>query len=337
MGQESADSNGISEQLALWIPIRVEWRQTEPFIDWCYFGERRFTEPFFDQTINKLLRRPFNVLFRRLTPINVLEECHARRPGLQPSGFIFHMSRCGSTLISQMLAALPQNVVISEASPLDWMIRANIRRPEITDDERIEWIECMASALGQKRHSQERHFFIKFDSWHIFELDLIERAFPGVPWIFLYRNPLEVMVSQNKQRGAGFFPGILEHVSLGLNLPEALKISLEEYTARVLARICETALEHKDNPNGLFVNYTQLPEAVALILSRHFRVNCSGEDIAGMNAAARFDAKSPKSEFVNDAEKKQREASETIHQLSDKWLMPLYKKMEIVRRDSADM
>jgi hypothetical protein len=37
-----------------------------------------------------------------------------------PDGFVFHMSRCGSTLVAQMLAVVPDHVVVSEAEPLDY-------------------------------------------------------------------------------------------------------------------------------------------------------------------------------------------------------------------------
>ena len=39
-------------------------------------------------------------------------------PGVPIAGFIFHMSRCGSTLLSQALAAFESNIVVSEAAPL---------------------------------------------------------------------------------------------------------------------------------------------------------------------------------------------------------------------------
>jgi hypothetical protein len=325
----------IAEHLERWIPIRIQWQQTVPLIDWCYLGERRFTESFFDQTIELLFRTPFNLLVRPLTTIDVLEQCHKIRPGLQPNGFIFHLSRCGSTLVSQMLASLPKNIVISEASPLDWMIRAKVRRPDISVEEHIAWIQWMVSALGQKRYSEAQHYFIKLDSWHTFNLDLIERAFPNVPWIFLYRNPIEVMVSHDKQRGAGTVPGMIDYQLEGLSLMDSLQISPEEYVARVLAKVCEFALERCNSPNVLFVNYNQLPQVLTSNILEHFNVSYSDEEIEQMNDVARFDAKSPTIEFTNDVESKQREASETIRQISDKMLMPLYEQLEAVRLKSA--
>src|SRR5258708_37436366 len=88
-----------------WVPIGVEWRDGRPEIDWCLAGGERFLEPFFGDTLRRLVARPFNKVFRRRTSIEALEVWADRRPGLVPSGFIFHMSRCGSTLAAQMVAA----------------------------------------------------------------------------------------------------------------------------------------------------------------------------------------------------------------------------------------
>ena len=92
---------------------------------WCYLGEDRFVAPFFEQTISRHSRTPFNLPFPHVTPLAALAELQAADPGLPPTGFIFHMSRCGSTLVAQMLAALPQNIVISEAGPVDAVLHAN--------------------------------------------------------------------------------------------------------------------------------------------------------------------------------------------------------------------
>ncbi len=323
------------EQLAGWLPIRVNWQGPEPLIDWCLVGDCRFTEPFFDHTIERLLQKPFNLMFRRLTSIDALELAATRLPSLAPSGFIFHMSRCGSTLVSRMLASLPQNVVISEASTLDWMIRANVRRPGITDEERIDWIRWMVASLAQKRDADGRHFFIKFDSWHTVYFDLIQRAFPDVPWIFLYRHPTEVLVSHSSQRGAGTIPGVVEHRIDGMSLQDAVNFPHEQYPAIVLAEICKAALKQSSNPNGMFVNYSKLPDFVSSGLLRHFRLDYSADDISKMKAAARYNAKNPAIEFASDIDEKQREASAEIHSFSGQFLMPIYAELEAVSKINA--
>ncbi len=129
------------------------------------------------------------------------------------------MSRCGSTLLSQMLAALPEHVVLSEAGPLDTVLQLHFREPSVTDEERIGLLRAMMSALGQPRTGRERRLFVKLDSWHTLHLPLIRRAFPGVPWIFLFRNPVEVLVSHRRLRGGQALPGVLPPELFGLRAP----------------------------------------------------------------------------------------------------------------------
>jgi hypothetical protein len=317
-------------QFADWMPIRIYWQGNQPTVDWCHLGSSRFTDPFFTGTIEKALRQPFNLLFRRQTPIESLCELQTCEPGLPPTGFIFHMSRCGSTLMAQMLAALPQNIVISEAGPIDAILNAGFRDPAVTDEQRMLWLRALLSAFGRRRHQQEEHFFIKFDSWHALDLALIHQAFPAVPWIFLYRDPVEVLISHQNMPGAQMIPGSLG-ARIGYSVADVVgRMSMAEYGARVLARICNAALEHR-NDHGLFVDYRQMPEAVWLLLETHFGVVPSEAEIVRMRNAAEFDAKTPCMPFIRDEAKKKRQATEMISAVSAKWLDPVYERLEALR------
>ncbi len=288
------------------------------------------TEPFFDQTIQNLMLQPFNLLFRHQTPIETLRARHEIKPGLQPTGFIFHMSRCGSTLVSQMLAALPRTVVVSEASPIDSILRAHLRVPDLADDERIDWLQWIISALGQQRLGDEKHFFIKLDCWNTIVLPLIHRAFPRVPWIFLYRNPVEVMVSQLRRRGAHMVPGVIEPSLFGLNNRAIFQMQPEEYCARALAKICGAALEYQEG--GMLVNYNQLPEAVLTSVPKFFGIRYSEADIEILNRVSRLDAKNPSLQFTNDTDDKNRSATDLTHSLADEWVVPIYERLEAARK-----
>lgn len=318
------------ESLAQWTPIRIHWEQGYPMLDWAYLGEQRFVEPFFDETVERLLRRPFGLLFRHQTPIAALGELEALTPGLPPTGFIFHMSRCGSTLVAQMLAALPQNIVIAEAGPVDAILRAHWRDPSVSDEQRIAWLRGLLSAYARPQVAGERHFFVKFDSWHTVALPLVQRAFPDVPWIFLYRDPVEVLVSHERQKGAQMVPGMLPPIWLGLEWHELAGIALDEYGARALARICTAALAHQ-NAHGRWIKYGQLPAAVVGELAAHFQLKFSPADIDRMQEKAQWDVKSYGMPFANDTARKQQAATPRLHQLADEWLTPLYEQMETQR------
>jgi hypothetical protein len=311
-----------------WVPIRVYWQQSRAMVDWCYLGTRRLSEPFFELTIQKCLWQPFNVLFRYQTSIDVLDELREARPGVPPTGFIFHMSRCGSTLVAQMLAALPENIVISEAGPIDTVLRANLRDPSATDERRIGWLRWLVSALGQARCGTERCLFIKFDSWSVIDLPLIRRAFPEVPSIFLYRDPVEVMASQARERGSQMLPGLLHPSSLGLDAATIRQMSLDEYCARVLAALCEAAARHYRMGGARLVDYRQLPDAVWSAIADHFGVRYTPEEVERMRRVAQFDAKHPSLTFARDSAAKRQLATDEIRALADRWVRPFYDRLE---------
>jgi len=321
-----------TDRLAGWVPTRLYWEQAQPILDWCYLGQTRFMEPFFDQTILRCFRHPFCVLFRHQTPITALAELQATRPGLPPSGFIFHMSRCGSTLVAQMLAALPQTIMISEASPIDMVLRAHFHDTSITDDQRVSWLQWLVSALGQPRQGAEQQFVIKFDSWHTQFLPIIQRAFPDVPRIFLYRDPVEVMVSHRRGRGSQMVPGMLPPALFGLDADTIFQMPLDEYCARVLASICQAAVQHHQPGRDRLVHYRQLPQVVWSSLLDLFRIDHTADDIERMRYATQFHAKNPSFFFVDDTQDKRQAATADLRALADRLVQPLYDQLAALQQ-----
>ena len=320
-----------SDSLEGWVPIRIDRKSATPEVDWCHLGARRFTDPFFNQTIERRLRDPFALLFRQRTPLDLLADRAIDHPGLPPAGFIFHMSRCGSTLIAQMLAALPQTVVISEADPID----AVLRIPTADDGLRIAWFRGMIAAMGQPRDGGETALVVKFDSWNTLDLPLIRRAFPTVPWVFVYRNPVEVLVSQIKQRAAYMLPGQVgpgSSSSIDLEAVVASVTRPEQHCGKVLSSFCQAALDQHHHDPGLLLNYSELPEAVGARLLEAFGLGSTVEDIERMQITTQCHAKNPPLPFENDTEAKNREATPLIREMADRYLGSVYADLEASRR-----
>jgi hypothetical protein len=320
-----------ASELAGYMPIGVCWKNGEPFVQWCHQGEARFTEPFFEHALQRLMRLPLNHLIRPTTPPGVLAERAALSPGVPPAGFIFHMSRCGSTLISQMLAALPEHIVLSEPSPLDAVLRAHLRLPHLAEAERIAWVRGMVSALAQPSRPEQRRVFIKFDCTGTLHLPLLKRAFPDVPWIFVYRDPIEVLVSQARQRGGMLLPGAVEPELMGWEDSRLQGWSLDEYIAALLGRVCEAALEHFDTALGRLVHYRELPGAVASGIADHFKLRFSPEQMELLRRPSRRHAKNPTVEFVSDAEAKRKQATDELRRLAERYLSGPYARLEAAR------
>jgi hypothetical protein len=322
--------------LADWVPCRGYWRGSEAWIDWCYLGEERFNDPFFEETLARCLREPFRMLFRHQTPIEVLSELAVIQPGLPPAGFIFHLSRCGSTLISQLLAASDRRLVISEAGPLDFVVRATRADGSPLGQERLDWVRGMMSALGRARHPGQAQFFVKLDSWHTLLLPLILGAFPEVPWIFLYRDPVEVMVSHRRRRGIQMVPGGIDPEFVGIDPAALPTVSLDGYMERVLEGICAAALLHRARGRGLLINYSQLPEAFTTLIASQFNVAFHGDEMGRLAEVWSRDAKAPLFQFRRDTDDKQNEAPADLRTLAAERLVPLYQQLEAARASQTD-
>lgn len=324
-----------AESLNNWLPIEWHLRYGKPCVEWCYFGNTRLSEPFFVDSAQRALRQPFNHLFRRSTTAKTLEVLQQAQTGLKPSGLIFHLSRCGSTLLAQMLSALPSAVVLSEPHPVDEVLRSQWKMPDVRDEDRVSWLRALTSAFSRPRLG-EQHFFIKLDSWHIFQWRLIEAAFPDVPWIFLYRDPIEVLVSHHRRAGSQMIPNVIEPGVFGWHWSEVAALPQEEYGARVLARFCEAALEAVQNSErGLLINYSQLPGAVWTELPAHFGFSLSEADKEKLRAASQRDAKQPQAIFTADSAVKQREATPQLRVMAEHYLAEKYSQLEQWRLQQA--
>jgi hypothetical protein len=224
------------------------------------------------------------------------------------------MSRCGSTLISRALGALPRVTAISEAPSIDAMIQSG----------RSDWLRAIILALGRPRENHEDRYVVKFDSWNIHKLPLIRTAFPDTPWIFVLRDPLEVLASQLRSPGMHCLAGAMDPAILGMTFQDVISLSREEWSARVLAGFLCSALAHRGDPAGMFVNYRDLPRAIWGGIARHFGIEFDDDEVRRMQEMAQFHAKLPQQPFAADSEGKQLGAPESARALASELLERVY-------------
>jgi hypothetical protein len=286
---QSDDDLSVYQQLT---PIGIVDRDGEPWVEWADLTGIVPDEPFFDQTVQRCLADPARAASRRCTPLAALPMDSPRGTAdeLRPTGFVFHTSRCGSTLVARMLRATGSTLVLSEPAPLaDVLSRYQDRLAD-----RTERVRAMIMALGHARAPGHRHYVVKFDAWAVFDLALIRDAFPLVPWVFLYREPADVLASQLRRPGSHVVPGFLRDVSLD----DAVAMGREAYCALVLSRIAHAAGRRDDDPLARFVPYRDLPGAVAAQIAPHFGIDVSPAGRAAMADAARWDSRTPSLPFL---------------------------------------
>lgn len=318
--------------LAGWTPMEVSWADSRPMIRWCFTEGIDFTDPFFTQTIDRCGLDPFRLLFWRLTDVGALAEFAATSPGLTPAGFIFHTSRCGSTLLTQMFAGLPTALVVSEPGPVDTLLKAQLTYPNLCDAEIVDWFRWMTSALGQPRNPAQTRFVVKLDAWAILYWPLIRRSFPDTPCVFVYRDPVEVIVSHLGQRGYHMIPGTLPPAWFGLSPEQAVSLRPEQYCAAVLARLCQSTLGPAGDGFLQLIHYDTLPGAVPDLIAPRFGFDGGPSERAVFGGVAEWDAKNPAVPFVADAANKLRRATPEVRDAVDEWVSPVYAQLETLRR-----
>jgi hypothetical protein len=154
-----------------WLPIQVVCLPGGGLaVDWVHFAGAPLDDPFFATDARRAAALPFNRLFRYRIGLDHLIE-GALDDGPAPDGFIFHMSRCGSTLVSQMLAALPGVVALAEPAPLDIALKlaaegvgAEARGGAPEAERGLAALRAMVAALGRRRSDDDRHLVFKLDS-----------------------------------------------------------------------------------------------------------------------------------------------------------------------------
>lgn len=164
-----------------------------------------------------------------LTAVRKLAEAHPERqaveldwsdyvaaarqhPILPPAGFLFNVARCGSTLLANMLDAVPGTLTLKESGTIAALLH-HLLRTTSADAECQEVRALLAvtiSELGRLAvppgrsgaardragsDGVDRRVFVKPHSWATLMAGSLMTLFPTTPALFLYRDPFEVVAS----------------------------------------------------------------------------------------------------------------------------------------------
>jgi hypothetical protein len=293
-------SNNYTSPVKGWIPVKLYPEDESLLCRWLYVGSKNFTEPFFDETISVCRSLPENGhLKRSMSSTDVLAEWVKEIDVIEPTAFIFHISRCGSTLISQMLGMQPSNIILSEVPFFDDLLRfgkKQDRMPEI-----LPQLKAALSFYGAERNKNHQRLFIKTDSWHIHFYKELRALYPTVPFFLLYRKPDEVIRSQQKKRGMQAIPNLLEADIFGFNKDDISLMPLDEYMGKVIQSYLRAFLEILQHDKAAFaINYhdgaMQITDTIASVTG--LQITDTEKEL--MQKRAGFHAKFPEQVFKED-------------------------------------
>jgi hypothetical protein len=328
-------------QLKGWLPVDAVVKNGRPGLEWLDMNGVELSEPLLYQTVARV-RREQPEQRERFTEFETLIQFEKISTGLSPTGFIFHSSRCGSTLVANACKALNNALVISEAYAIDKLIGRFFT--DLNEDRTRELLYSIlvrgaVNALGQPRSGRESRYFVKFSCFSVLQLARIRRIWPDVPWIFVYRDPVEVVVSnlenppewmnveENRTMAAAL---------LGTSEDEIHRLSREEFCARAVGRFYEAVHGLVDNTRQL-INYEEFSLDALLATARFFGITTTAAESEAIGRVLSVYAKdvSLQRPFLADSEAKQAAASNQVREMADRWALAPYLLLEKKRKPQS--
>ncbi|MBE8719263.1 hypothetical protein [Sphingobacterium pedocola] len=279
-----------------WIPYKLEMTADGPLIHWLDLGNRRIVEPFFDESIswNRMVMRQRS-RYQSVTTIEVVHRWAAEMNYAAPCAFIFHVSRCGSTLLSQCLVEDTKHIVIPEAPLLDDILRLEDSAfPEGSSRQRL--FNDTLKLLGQKRLN-ESLLFIKLDSWHLYQYTLLRSWYPDTYFYFLSREPKAIIRSHQKRRGIQMIPGYLPESCTKIKVQVEHYTNFDQFTADVLKGFYDhlMTIEAMQHPLDGFFDYNAGMDNMLKAFNNHIANRLENMEL--MQARTRQHSKNPKQPF----------------------------------------
>ena len=323
-----------------WLPVDAIVVDGRPGLLWMEMPDVSLTEPFFQQTVERV--KTENNRRELFTEFDVLLQLEKVLDAVPPTGFIFHSSRCGSTLLANACKAIANSIVLSEANAIDKLIARFITdaTDKVKESVYSVFLRGVVHALGQRRTGTEQYLFIKFACCSFAQFERIRRIWPNVPWVFLYRDPIETIVSNLTDVPSWLLDNdrrVLASIT-GVSPDQIAEMPLEELCARTIGSFYSLAYRLA-NSGGLLLNYNQLSVPVISRVLRFFGVSPSAEELETIARRSRIYSKevSGTREFVADAGVKQKLANDLVREVTETWASEPYRFLEQKRLEQSWM
>lgn len=322
------------------IPVDVQPQPAGHEVTWLNVGKYRFTKAKFEFSIRSLATTEQGKETITTTLTDLADKAFLS-DALYPRGFIFHISRCGSTLLAKALARTPQHVVIDEGTPLNdglWhYLTQGWQQPVVYSEQAFTIYRNLLLAMGRRRTCQQQQYFVKFRSWNALFIDFITQVFPDVPCLFLYRDPVEVLVSGQWKRVwtldfKGAAPGAYMSDS---SLAATQAMDDLTFLSKIYRRYFDVALQSKATQLH-FLNYDQLTQAnYPAILTHAFGYQPTPDQLALMQTQFAYYSKDDDDTiyFTSDKEAKQHAATQAVRQIVTQEMGNRYAQVEASERN----
>ncbi len=292
-----------TEQLSgSWLPYRYDAKTRS--IQWC-LPAGHATEPFHDEYIGRCQRSLLiNQFIRPRTSLDALITGTTPSKLTQPAGFIFHLSRCGSTLLSGCLSELDDTCILSESQLLtDILLDDSLSR-----DDKARVLPQLIHLQGSSIANRDK-IIIKWNAWDIFHWRLLRELYSKTPAIFLVRNPLEILASHARQAGRHMSGDKSVEVVHPVFVEGCSHGDVRELRIQVLRALMEEMRGVANEPGVELIDYDALDEMQIQQAAEHFGLTIKAEERLRIRRRMVVHSKQPDKVFQADGQAKQREIS----------------------------
>lgn len=286
-----------------WIPYKLIEKENDVYFEWLYLGDKKYADPFFDETVSKCKSHAYNSNpFRAISTVENLIDWSKGLVSVELKSLVFHVSRCGSTMLSQSLATSAENIMISEAPIIDTILRSN----NFGVEKKSVLLKAVLTFLGQERFPEQKNLIIKLDAWHIFKADYLRSIFPELPFALLFRNPSEVLKSHQKMMGMHMVPNLLPPDVFGITAKEIGEISFQQYGALVLEKYFQGFLDfYETDQHVVKLNYNDGMKSVVEKFIAFIDVDYDANELAEMYERLHKHSKNEHAVFNGDSFKEE--------------------------------
>jgi hypothetical protein len=324
-------------QLKGWLPVDAVVRNGRPGLEWMDMNEVELREPLFHQTVSRVREERADQQ-ECFTEFEILIRFEKAFTGLPPTGFIFHSSRCGSTVVANACKALDNTLAVSEANAIDKLVARFFTEGSADRTRELLYsvfVRGAVNALGQARTGSETRYFVKYSCTSVLQLARIRRIFPDVPWVFVYRDPVEVIVS-NLENPPDWMKiesnRIMAAAFSGASDDEIDLMSPEEFCARVVGRFYASAADLVDS-SSVLLNYEDLSLDRLSSVIKFFGVTPTAHEREALRQVLSVYGKDANLQrpFSVDSQAKQASASDAVRAMAERWAIQPYNRLEEIR------
>ena len=173
-------------------------------------GRMAFDRPLYDDVLRRDGGAPGALRF--ILSADAILDAPSGMPSAEPAGLIFHVGRCGSNLLCNLLAEVPGVVTLREPEFVNTLLLGLGAEADVDRRDRLEaltarLLRSLAHGVRRDAQGRPRCGLVKFSSWNALFAEILAERLPSTSCIVVVREPCETVASYLQEPPYWYDPG----------------------------------------------------------------------------------------------------------------------------------